>query len=297
MTVALPVGTRTSVRVYKDINPKGKRHRNIYDKVFVHRVGYTTGILDIHELNFDNTGQLYFVNSRFSCVATLHPVHAFVPVWKPHFITTLVSEDRCHLNGMAFVDGELRYVSAFIASDSGWRGKENDKGIVMDTRANAILAEGFIKPHSPRYHQGAVWILDSGRGQLVRIDEASGNRDNVVFIPGFLKGLSFFGRYAALTSSRPRDESFIGMELDGTLKARGQEPWCAVFFVDIVKGAIVHWIRLNGRIREMLDVKFLTDARCPWVGVLTSIGASGGKQQTAPAQPTAAPALRPAAAE
>jgi hypothetical protein len=131
----------------------------------------------------------------------------------------------------------------------------------------------------------------------VRLDPVTGARENVVFVPGFLKGLCFFGKYAALTSSRPRDETFIGMELDGTLKARGQDPWCAVFIVDVSKGEIVHWIRLNGRIREMLDVVFLTDTRCPWVGTLTSIGAPVGKPQPAAApQAAASRTPRPAAA-
>jgi len=268
----LCVGMSASIRVYKNIRTSESLFEKIFDKLFVPRISYTISRLDVHELNFDRSGKLLFANTKYSCVAGLHPTHSFTSVWKPLFISKLLSEDRCHLNGMAFVDGELRYVSAFLASDDGWRGKATDKGVVIDTRANQIVAEGFIKPHSPRFHGGALWVLDSGRGQLVRIDLATGARDDVVFIPGFLKGLSFFGKYAVLTSSRLRKTTADYLELDESLKSRGLDAWCAVFIVDLDRREVVHWIRLDGLIREMADVLFLPDARCPWVGVLTSIG-------------------------
>src|SRR5687768_12950162 len=56
--------------------------------------------------------ELWIVNTRFSCLCTLHPDYSFVPHWRPPFITALAAEDRCHLNGLAVVDGRPRYATA-----------------------------------------------------------------------------------------------------------------------------------------------------------------------------------------
>ena len=66
---------------------------------------HVTGDIRIHEIAFVG-GELWIVNTRFSCLATLDGVHSFVPRWRPPFITALAAEDRCHLNGMAVIDGE-----------------------------------------------------------------------------------------------------------------------------------------------------------------------------------------------
>ena len=46
------------------------------------------------------------VNTPFSCLCTLDAGHSFVPRWRPPFVSALAAEDRCHLNGLAMVDGQ-----------------------------------------------------------------------------------------------------------------------------------------------------------------------------------------------
>ncbi|MEX2470331.1 MAG: DUF4915 domain-containing protein, partial [Pseudohongiellaceae bacterium] len=72
-----------------------------YDRLYVPQVGYTTGDLDIHDMAVDRNGGLVFVNTLFGCLATLSDTHSFKPLWRPAFISKLVAEDRCHLNGLA----------------------------------------------------------------------------------------------------------------------------------------------------------------------------------------------------
>ena len=55
------------------------------------------------------TPELWFVNTRFSCLCTLDSVHSFVPRWRPPFITALAPEDRCHLNGLAMAQRRARF--------------------------------------------------------------------------------------------------------------------------------------------------------------------------------------------
>ncbi len=96
---------------------------NGYDRLYIPRIGYTTGDLDIHDLAVDKDGRVIFVNTLYSCLATLSDRHSFTPLWQPPFISKLAPEDRCHLNGLALVDGEPAYVTAVSRSDvpSGWR--------------------------------------------------------------------------------------------------------------------------------------------------------------------------------
>jgi uncharacterized protein (TIGR03032 family) len=58
--------------------------------------------------------KLLFINTDFSCLATLRPGYSFEPLWQPPFISKLVAEDRCHLNGLAMQDGKPTYVTAKI---------------------------------------------------------------------------------------------------------------------------------------------------------------------------------------
>ena len=84
--------------------------------------------------------ELWVVNTRFSCLCTLHPDYSFVPRWRPPFITALAAEDRCHLNGLAIVDGRPKYVTALGETDTagGWRADKPQGGCLMDVTSGEI---------------------------------------------------------------------------------------------------------------------------------------------------------------
>lgn len=88
-----------------------------YDAVYMPRWGIFLGGCDTHDLlaNVHHAGrqhELLFVNTNYSCIASIDGHYNFVPVWKPPFISALSPEDRCHLNGMGARDGKLAYVTA-----------------------------------------------------------------------------------------------------------------------------------------------------------------------------------------
>ena len=87
------------------------------DRHYVPRVAHTTGDLDIHDIGVMADGRIVFVNTLFSCLATLSPTHAFRVFWQPPFISKLAAADRCHLNGLAMKDGAPAYVTATSRSD------------------------------------------------------------------------------------------------------------------------------------------------------------------------------------
>lgn len=111
-----------------------------YDRLYVPQVGYITGDLDIHDVAVEASGRVVFVNTLFSCLATISETHSFVPLWRPPFLSKLAAEDRCHLNGLALENGRAKYVTAVSQSDvaDGWRDRRHDGGCVIDVQSNEI---------------------------------------------------------------------------------------------------------------------------------------------------------------
>lgn len=244
----------------------GERGDDAFDAVYIPRNAQTTGDIDIHEVAIDREGRVIFVNTKFSCLATLDLKDSFRPIWQPPFISKLAAEDRCHLNGLAMEDGSPRYVTAVSKSDivNGWRERRQEGGIIVDVASNEILTDRLSMPHSPRIApDGSLWALDSGRGQIVRIDRDSGEKTEVAFCPGFLRGLAIHKGHAIVTLSKPRDGSFKGLPLEEELRKRDGEAWCGIVIVNLARGDIVEWIRLDGGITEMFDVTVIPDVTCP----------------------------------
>ncbi|MEG4279079.1 TIGR03032 family protein [Microcoleus sp. MON1_C1] len=260
------------------------------DAVYVPQVGYITGDLDIHDvvlveppqppklrgeqqvepqvpsLNNGELGGVVFVNTLFSCLATISETKSFVPLWKPPFISKLAAEDRCHLNGLAMRDGQPRYVTAVSQSDvaDGWRDKRKDGGCVMDISTNQAIATGLSMPHSPRWYNDKLWLLNSGRGEFGYLDLERGVFEAVAFCPGYLRGLSFCGDFAVVGISKPRhNKTFSGLALDEQLQAKQAQARCGLLVIDLRSGDIVHSLRIEGVVEELYDVQVLPGVRRP----------------------------------
>jgi uncharacterized protein (TIGR03032 family) len=237
-----------------------------FDRLFIPRVGYTTGDIDVHDVAIESSGRVIFVNTKFNCLATLADRDSFSPIWRPPFVSKLAPEDRCHLNGLAMEDGKPRYMTAVSASDvvDGWRDRRRDGGVVMDIPSNRVIAQGLSMPHSPRVYRGKLWLLNSGTGQFGTIDRESGKFDPVCFCPGYLRGLAFTGDYAIMGLSRPRhDKTFGGLVLDETLSAKAAEARCGLHVIDLRTGDCIEWLRLEGQVTELYDVAVLPGVARP----------------------------------
>jgi uncharacterized protein (TIGR03032 family) len=243
----------------------GQYVNGAFDCMLIPRVGHVTGYVDTHDLSVDRSGRVIFVNTRFSCLATLDDRHAFQPVWKPPFISALQPEDRCHLNGLAMENGVPRVVTAANTTDTenGWRELPKEGGVAVDVASNAIIVSGLSMPHSPRLHKGALWLQDSGRGFLLRIDMKTGQQEKVVFCPGFLRGMAMHGDYAIAALSQARHGNFKDLSLQLELDSRGEEPWCGLVIIDLNKGEIVEFLRIEAGFTELFDVAVLPGVRNP----------------------------------
>ena len=261
----LYVGSLFQVWRLENVLAPHERANTHFDRLYVPRNAQTTGDIDVHELAVDKAGRVIFVNTKFSCLATMSVTHGFRPLWKPPFISRLAAEDRCHLNGLAMQDGAPAYVTAVSRSDmiTGWRDRRHEGGVLIDVRDDRIVTDQLSMPHSPRATADGIYLLDSGRGQIARVDPKSGAKTDIAFCPGFLRGLAIHNGYAIATVSLPRDGAFAGLALQDELKKRDGEPWCGVCIVDLRSGDLVEWIRLNGAIKELFDVAVIPEVRCP----------------------------------
>lgn len=209
----LAIGTQRHVWDYRNqpdlarkLPPAGK-----HDACFLPRRGHVTGDIRVHELAFAGD-ELWLVNTRFSCLSVLDNDHSFVPRWRPPFVTALAPEDRCHLNGLAVVDGRPRYVTALGETDTpqGWRERRADGGCLIDIDSGETVARGLSMPHSPRLHAGRLSGVRSGKGELGFVDVASGRMETVTRLPGFTRGLAFAGPYAFVGLSQVRESNIFG---------------------------------------------------------------------------------------
>jgi uncharacterized protein (TIGR03032 family) len=248
--------------------------RDGYDRVYSPSMSYVTADLDVHDIGLDAAGEPIFVNTLFSCLARPSPTHSFVPLWKPPFISRFAAEDRCHLNGLAMRDGQPAFVTLVGRSDvaDGWREHRRTGGRVLDVASGEPVLTGLSMPHSPRWHDGKLWLLDSGNGNFGYVDLAAGRLEPVAFCAGYARGLCFLDGFALIGLSRPREQSgtFQGLALDERLAEKGAEARCGIAVVDLRSGDVVHWLRIEGVVDELYDVIALPGVRRPMaIGIKT----------------------------
>ena len=258
------IGTQHQVEEFRNmaavaakLTPPGK-----HDAAFLPRRQHVTGDIDIHEMDYAADGSLWFINTRFSCLCTLDGEHSFVPRWRPPFVSAYAPSDRCHLNGLALRDGRPRYVTALGTADTeqGWRAHKADGGVLLDLDTNAVLLDGLSMPHSPRWYQERLWVLESGRGGIGWLDATSGHLHTLATLPGFTRGLGFAGPFAFIGVSQVRESAtFSGIPLTRTVSERN----CGVWVVDLRNGQIVAFLRFEAAVQEIFAVAVLPGIRFP----------------------------------
>jgi uncharacterized protein (TIGR03032 family) len=261
----LAIGTRKEVwflRNAPDIAPRIEPAGQ-HDACFLPRSSHVTGDIGIHEMAWAGD-ELWIVNTRFSCLCTLSPEYSFIPRWRPAFVTALAAEDRCHLNGMAIVDRRPAYVSALGTTDTagGWRADKPHGGCIIDVASGEIVTRGLSMPHSPRWHDGLLWTLESGTGGVVLVDRASSHRETICQLPGFARGWALSGPYAFVGLSKIRPTS----AMDGVpIAERRDELKCGIAAVDLERGRVIGVVEFQTAIEEIFDVQLLPNLRFPEV--------------------------------
>lgn len=236
--------------------------RTEHDALFVPVQTRTTGDIDAHDMHVTKNGRPIFVATRFNCIATLDDVNSFKPIYFPPFIDRVAAEDRCHLNGVC-LDGYDKpvFATAVAASNisEGWRDHRQDGGVIIDIKNNRMLASGLSMPHSPRLHNGKLYILNSGTGELGTVDLDNGMFCPICFIPGFARGMSINNGYAVITSSDCRKKnSFEDLALGTRLEKEKASPFVGIVVVNLKTGDIEHRLHIKGFIDEVYDCVVLS---------------------------------------
>jgi len=288
----LAIGTAMEVWEYHNLPAVGRRLEPAgkHDACYLPRGSHVTGDIRIHEMAYGQgsgvrnqesgdrdqaslltpdpcslTPELWLVNTRFSCLCTLDRVHSFVPRWQPPFITALAPEDRCHLNGLCLVEGRPAFITALGETDTpgGWRANKKDGGAVIEVETGRVLARGLAMPHSPRWHSGKLWVLESGAGGVGYVEPRTGRYERIADLPGFTRGLDFAGNLAFVGLSQVRESAvFSGVPIaDRPLTER----CCGVWVLDITTGATVALVKFEDAVQEVFAVQVLPGVRWPEV--------------------------------
>jgi uncharacterized protein (TIGR03032 family) len=262
----LAVGTTFQVWEFVDVpavttrlEPPGQ-----HDACFLPRTSHVTGNIQGHEMAWGEGGELWVVNTRFSCLCTLDRSASFTPRWRPPFVSALEPTDRCHLNGLGMVDGKPRYVTALGETDepAGWREDKAHGGILMDVASGEVITRGLSMPHSPRWYAGRLWVCESGAGTLGFIDAGTGRYEPVAEVPGFTRGLDFAAGLAFVGLSQVRESAvFSGIPLTDRLAE--DERTCGVCVVELATGRVVALLRFEAGVQEVFAVAVLPGRRWP----------------------------------
>jgi uncharacterized protein (TIGR03032 family) len=242
-----------------------------HDACFQARTSHFTDDIHAHEAAWVGASgggrrtegnEFWIVNTLFSCLSALDPHYSFAPRWRPPFISALRPEDRCHLNGLAVLNGQPRYATALAETDtpSGWRAVKQKGGCIIEVPSGRLLTRELSLPHSPRVKGNQIFFLHSGQGELAVADPQTGLVTPVVGLPGVPRGLALHGGYAFVGLSKPRPT------LEGVpIVADRDQLRCGLWVIDLRTGTIAAHLEFCTGVEEIFDVQVLGGIVCPYV--------------------------------
>ena len=261
----LAIGTEQEIIEFRNVPAAAKRltPNDKHDACYLPRTAHVTGNVLIHEMAYGGE-ELWFINTRFSCLCTFDRDHSFVPRWRPRFILNLIPGDCCHLNGLAMKDGQPRWVTALgeTPEPEGWRKNKRNGGILIDVATEQIIVRGLSMPHSPRWYRNRLWLLESGSGSLGYVNQETGKYESIARLGGFTRGLDFCGELAFVGMSQVRETAtFSGLEITERLK--DEERICGVYVIEITSGRTIAFLQFEDAVQEIFSVRVLTGKRYP----------------------------------
>ena len=252
----MAIASKNELTIFKNSPSLARTYPNkpdTYDSLFLPRNTYYTGELSLHDIAWTNKG-LVAVNTIFSCLSTLSDEYNFDPIWQPPFISDLHPEDRCHLNGMAVDNGEIKYVTALGDTNTyqGWREKKLNGGIVMEVPSGKVILDGLPMPHSPRVYDNKLYVLLSAIGELIEVDPKTGTYETIVKIGSFARGMAKYGNYLFIGTSKLRHNTSSFKDLP--IAKQSKAGICVVY---LPYKSIIGQIDYQTSVEEIYDVQVL----------------------------------------
>ena len=252
----LAVATGKNVEILKNSAELAKIYPtkpNTYDSMYMPRATYHTGYLALHDMAFLKD-ELVAINTLFSCLSYIDENQSFTPFWQPPFISGFAPEDRCHLNGLAIENNEIKYVSALGTTDTahGWRDNKIKGGVLMEYPSGKIIVDGLSMPHSPRLYNGKLYVLNSAQGELIEVNPETGAYEVVVNLGGFARGMDIYGDYLFIGVSKLRHNSQVFRDLP-----IAETSFAGVIAVYLPYKTVVGQVKYKMSVDEIYDVKVL----------------------------------------
>jgi len=111
---------------------------------------------------------------------------------------------------------------------------------------------GLSMPHSPRWYDNRLWVLESGRGALCTVDVKTGAKTDIARVPGFCRGIDFIGPVAFIGLSQLRGTTpFTDIPItdDNTDRLSG------VWAVHLHTGKTIAFLKFTGGVQEIFAVQ------------------------------------------
>jgi uncharacterized protein (TIGR03032 family) len=134
--------------------------------------------------------------------------------------------------------------------------------VLVDIDTDQIVLGGMSMPHSPRWHQRRLWVLNSGTGEVWAVEPSGGRFEVVCGLPGYLRGLCFVGPYALVGLCKIRERHIFG---GLPIQKRFDKLLCGVAVVDLRSGAVPAMFEFTAGCEELYDVQFLPGIRRPMI--------------------------------
>ena len=233
------------------------------DMAFMTTQSHFCGPVEAHEISVADP-DIWFVNTHFNCLCTLEAPFSFRVRWKPPFINQVLAGDRCHLNGLAMnpVTRSPSHVTALAESNelNGWRVDKQNSGVIIDVQNNEIVARGLCMPHSPRLIDKSLYFLNSGKGELCRLNLESSSIEVLARLNGYLRGLDIYNGLAFVGMSKARDQKTFG---DTPITSQPSDLNCGMAVVNLNDGKILATFAFQNFIDEVFSVLVLPGYTSP----------------------------------
>lgn len=241
-----------------------------FDALFVPKRIDLCPDIDIHDIRYsEKYDKIFFVSPVYNSVLTVSKHKSFDVFWTPNFISKthngkLSREDRCHLNGIALVNGLPKYVTAACTRDYYYAWKEHHgEGVVIDIETNEIVCGNLYAPHSPGWYKDRLYIGEAGTGYFGYVDLQKKEFVPKKFLPGFIRGITFVNNYALVTLSKDRHcVCFADIPLGKTLQENGQSSMCGFCVINLESFDIIEYLEFSG-VDEVYDIVALPNIMRP----------------------------------
>lgn len=233
---------------------------NTYDNLWVPRITYYTGQVDMHDIKFGHDG-IYAINTSFSCLCKIDGVFNFTPIWYPPFLNKKDQGDQCHMNGLVMLNGTPKFVTALGTSqeNQGWRDQIINGGVIMDVESNEIILQNLPMPHSPKLINDELYLLLSASGEFIKVNIKTRTFEVIKKFDGFCRGLDIYNDLAFIGFSKLRKNSSTFAKLSFSDKAN----FAGIKIIHLPTKSEVAELIYETSVDEIYEIKILENSTKP----------------------------------